>query len=104
MGSGMAGHCAQLIRTLSRSEARNMMPETTPLNTQQQKHALAKPDATQPPQSQIHDVVHADKQYVRWSARRRLDAWFLSLILLLGVATLFSLSSGASLRSGPTNV
>ncbi len=80
------------------------MPETTPRNTQQQKHALAEPDATQPPQSQIHDVVHADKRSVRWSARRRRDAWFLLLVLLLGVATLVALSSGATLRSGQANV
>jgi hypothetical protein len=69
------------------------MPETTPRNTQQQKHALAEPDATQPPQSHIHDLVHADKPPVRWSARRRRDAWFLLLILLLGIVTIFALGS-----------
>jgi len=81
-----------------------MMPETTPRNTQQQERALAEPDATQPPQSQIHDVVHAGKPPVRWSARRRRDAWFLLLILLLGIVTIFVLSNGATLRSGQANV
>ena len=69
------------------------MPETTRRNTQQQKHALAEPNATQPPQSQIHHVVHAGKPPVPWSARRRRDAWFLLLILLLGIVTIFALGS-----------
>src|SRR5258707_9899750 len=100
----MAGHCAQLIRTLSRSEARNMIPETTPRNTQQQKHALAEPDATKTLQSQIHDVVHAGKPPVRWSARRRRDAWFLLLILLLGIVTIFALSNGAATVKQRANI
>src|SRR5713101_1530275 len=103
-GSGMAGHCAQLIRTLSRLEARNMIPETTPRNTQQQKHALAEPDATKTLQSQIHDVVHAGKPPVRWSARRRRDAWFLLLILLLGIVTIFALSNGAATVKQRANI
>src|SRR6266567_633480 len=100
----MAGHCAQLIRTLSRLEARNMIPETKPRNTHQQKHALAEPDATQPPQSQIHDVVHADKRSARWSARRQRDAWFLLLILLLGIVTIFALSNGAATVKQRANI
>ncbi len=81
-----------------------MIPETKPRNTHQQKHALAEPDATQPPQSQIHDVVHADKRSARWSARRRCDAWFLLLILLLGIVTIFALSNGAATVKQRANI
>jgi len=81
-----------------------MMPETTPRNTQQQKHALAEPDATKTLQSQIHDVVHAGKPPVRWSARRRRDAWFLLLILLLGIVTIFALSNGAATVKQRANI
>jgi virginiamycin B lyase len=81
-----------------------MIPETTPRNTQQQKHALAEPDATKTLQSQIHDVVHAGKPPVRWSARRRRDAWFLLLILLLGIVTIFALSNGAATVKQRANI
>ncbi len=73
-----------------------MIPETTPRKTQQQKHTLAEPNEAKTPQAKTHDVVHADKPIVRWSARRQRDAWFLLVILLLGVVTIFALSNGAA--------
>ncbi len=54
------------------------------------------PDATQTPQPNVHDVVHAGQPRVRWSVRHRRDAWFLLVILLLGIVTIFALSNGAA--------
>ncbi len=74
-----------------------MIPETTPRNTQQQQHALVEPDATQTPRSNVHDVVHIGQPFVRWSARRKRDAWFLLVVLLLGIVTIFALSNGTAI-------
>src|SRR6266702_2413666 len=78
-----------------------MIPETTPRNTQQQQHALVEPDATQTPRSNVHDVVHIGQPFVRWSARRKRDAWFLLVVLLLGNVTIFALSNGTAILKQP---
>ncbi len=80
-----------------------MIPETTPRNTQQQEHARVEPDATQTPQSNGHDVVHADQPCVRWSARRQRDAWFLLVVLLLGIVTIFALSNSTAILKQQAN-
>ncbi len=40
----------------------------------------------------------------RWSARRQRDAWFLLVVLLLGIVTLVALSNSATQRSGQASV
>src|SRR5438128_6767939 len=80
-----------------------MIPEATPRNTQQQQHALVEPDATQTPRSNVHDVVHTGQPFVRWSARRQRDAWFLLVVLLLGIITIFALSNGTAILKQQAN-
>src|SRR6266852_1272156 len=39
----------------------------------------------------------------RWSARRRRDAWFLLMVLLLGIGTIMTLSFGGAQQAGQTS-
>src|SRR5260221_3989307 len=39
----------------------------------------------------------------RWSARRRRDAWFLLIVLLLGIGTIMTLSYGGAQHAGQTS-
>src|SRR5713226_10560901 len=39
----------------------------------------------------------------RWSARRRRDAWFLLIVLLLGIGTIMTLSYGSAQHAGQTS-
>src|SRR5260221_8720500 len=39
----------------------------------------------------------------RWSARRRRDAWFLLIVLLLGIGTIMTLSYGGAHHVGQTS-
>lgn len=48
--------------------------------------------------------ANAKRRPTRWSARRRRDAWFMLMVVLLGTVTVFVLSNGIAQRSGPTNV
>jgi streptogramin lyase len=46
---------------------------------------------------------HANRRAPRWSARRRHDAWFLLIVLLLGIGTIMTLSYGGAQHTGQTS-
>src|SRR5260370_5483056 len=76
-----------------------MIPETMSQKTPQRNHSLAEQDEAKPPQSKTPAAVHMDRRSVRRSFRRQLDAWFLLVILLLGMGTILFLSNiSASLQ------
>lgn len=78
-----------------------MLPEATPQKTQQHEHARAEPNET--PQSKAPETIHLDRPPARWSATRRRDAWFLLVVLLLGMGAVLVLSNVGALSQKQGN-
>ncbi len=80
-----------------------MIPEVKPRVTQQPHHALLEQSEAKAPQSGTYNAAHMGRLSARWSARRRRDAWFLLIILLMGIVTIFVLSGTGGRGSGQVN-
>src|SRR6266852_2267110 len=81
----------------------DMIPEIKPRATQQPHHALLEQSEAKAPQSGTYNAAHMGRLSARWPARRRRDAWFLWIILLVGIVTLFVLSGSGGRGSGQAN-
>jgi virginiamycin B lyase len=78
-----------------------MLPEATPQKTQKHEHVRAEPMET--PQSKAPAAIHLGRPSARWSSRRRRDAWFLLVVLLLGIGTILVLSNAGILSQKQGN-
>jgi streptogramin lyase len=74
-----------------------MLHEATPQKTQQHEHTPEEPRERKASQSKTYNTLHADGLSARWSPRRRRDAWFLLVVLLLGMGTILVLSNVGAL-------
>ena len=80
-----------------------MIPEIKPRATQQPHHAVLEQSEAKAPQSGTCNAAHMGRLSARWSTRRRRDAWFLLIILLMGIVTIFVLSGTGGRGSGQAN-
>src|SRR6266851_2319627 len=84
-----------------------MSSEITPQERPQQRHALydqAGPSAEKVPPSETRDAARVKRRPLRWSARSPRDAWFLLVVLLLGLGTVLAFSNiGTSLQQQATS-
>ncbi|OLB58307.1 MAG: hypothetical protein AUI01_02495 [Ktedonobacter sp. 13_2_20CM_2_56_8] len=84
-----------------------MSSEITPQERPQQHHALydhAGPSAEKVPPSETREAARVKRRPLRWSARSLRDAWFLLVVLLLGLGTVLAFSNiGASLQQQATS-
>src|SRR5260370_26257172 len=84
---------------LEGSEKRTMR---TPGTTQQQPTSIEH-EAGRSASSSVGRVPRMNRRAPRWSARRRRDAWFLLIVLLLGIGTIMTLSYGGAQHAGQTS-
>ena len=84
-----------------------MSSEITPQEGPQQRHALydqAEQSEEKAPLSETRDAARVKRRPLRWSARSLRDAWFLLVVLLLGLGTVLAFSNiGASLQQQATS-
>ncbi len=84
-----------------------MSSEITPQERPQQHHALydqAGPSAEKVPPSETREAARVKRRPLHWSARSLRDAWFLLVVLLLGLGTVLAFSNiGASLQQQATS-
>src|SRR5258708_17641400 len=82
-------------------EASEKITMRTPGTTQQQ-HPSIEHEAGRSASSSVGRVPRMNRRAPRWSARRRRDAWFLLIVLLLGIGTIMTLSYGGAQHAGQT--
>src|SRR5260221_12307328 len=82
-------------------EASEKITMRTPGTTQQQ-HPSIEHEAGRSASSSVGRVPRMNRRAPRWSARRRRDAWFLLIVLLLGIGTIMTLSYGGAPHAGQT--
>src|SRR5437588_12630290 len=78
-----------------------MLPEATSQKTQQHENIRTEPNET--PQTKAPEAIHLNRPSARWSSRRRRDAWFLLVVLLLGMGTILVLSNVSALSQKQSN-
>src|SRR5229473_3797962 len=83
-------------------EASEKITMRTPGTTQQQ-HPSIEHEAGRSASSSVGRVPRMNRRAPRWSARRRRDAWFLLIALLLGIGTIMTLSYGGAQHAGQTS-
>src|SRR5258707_4314557 len=82
-------------------EASEKITMRTPGTTQQQ-HPSIEHEEGRAASSSVGRVPRMNRRAPRWSARRRRDAWFLLIVLLLGIGTIMTLSYGGAHPVGQT--
>src|SRR5260221_10230834 len=83
-------------------EASEKITMRTPGTTQQQ-HPSIEHEEGRAASSSVGRVPRMNRRAPRWSARRRRDAWFLLIVLLLGIGTIMTLSYGGAQHAGQTS-
>src|SRR5260370_8279621 len=82
-------------------EASEKITKRTPGTTQQQHLSIEHEEGRAAPSS-VGRVPRMNRRAPRWSARRRRAAWFLLMVLLLGIGTIMTLSYGSAQHAGQT--
>src|SRR2546421_831461 len=84
-----------------------MSSEITPQERPQQRHVLydhAEQSEEKAPSSETREATRVKRRPLHWSARSLRDAWFLLVVLLLGLGTVLAFSNiGASLQQQATS-
>ena len=73
-------------------------------NKQYLPHSKEEGNAPGTGKLELRAGLHVHRPSPRWSVRRRRDAWLLLGVLLFGIATIFTLSSGGTLLGKRANV
>jgi len=73
-------------------------------NTQHPPEAGGRTQETKAMQPTAAVVLHPLQPSSGWSAHRRREAWFLLVVLLIGVSTVFALADGFAWHLGQTQI
>src|SRR5260370_42148199 len=82
-------------------EASQLITMRTPGTTEQHHLSIEHEEGRAAPSS-TGLAPQVNRRAPRWSARRRRGAWFLLIVLLLGIGTIMTLSYGSAQHAGPT--
>lgn len=80
-----------------------MISKRRTLGTTRQHHPPIEYDEGEVASSSAGRVLQMSRCTSHWSARRRRDAWFLLMVLLLGIGTIMTLSFGGAQQAGQTS-